>query len=176
MKTLTNVMESVTPLYESILGNTKTKVSQTKDDIERLRYFGGQFKFTTKMGLFRHGDMSIISIKALDRLTKRLEFKNPDTKKLMEDGFIYHSDKVEMFVKWLDNLDISEFGDVDVNSNIELGKMCEFIKKKMFDDGLFNKPQIIKVRFLRADLYNGFYISIHKKSEYSRLSFHFEKV
>jgi hypothetical protein len=163
-------------LYESILDRTKDKVQNTKAVVDKLRYFGGQFKFTTKMGLFRGGDMSIISIKALDRLTKRMEFKNPDTKKLMDDGFIWHSDKVEMFIKWLENLDISEFGDVDVNNNVELGKMCEYIKKKMFDDGLFNKPQIIQVRFLRADMYNGFYISIHKKTEYSRLSFHFDKI
>lgn len=163
-------------LYESILGNTKTKVSQVKDDIDRLRYFGGQFKFTTKMGLFRHGDMSIISIKALTRLTKGMEFKNPDTKKLMEDGFIYHSDKVEMFVKWLENLDISEFGDVDPNNGVELGKMGAYIKKRMFDDGLFNKPEIITVRFMYNNIKNGFYISIHKKSEYGRLSFHFDKV
>lgn len=163
-------------LYESILGNTKTKVSQAKGNIDRLRYFGGQFKFTTKMGLFRHGDMSIISIKALDRLTKNMEFKNPETEKLMEDGFIYYSSKLENFIKWLENIDISEFGDVNAESNVELGRMLSHIKKKMFEDGLFNKPQIIDVHFMRDGMTNGFRISICKKSEYSRLSFYFEKV
>lgn len=163
-------------LKESILSNTKGKIQQVKNDIERLRYFGGQFKFNTREGLFRYRDMSIISIKALDRLTKGMEFKNPDTKALMERGFIYHSDKVEKFIKWLENLDISEFGDVDPNNSVELGKMGGYIKKKMFDDGLFNKPEIIKVRFMYNDIKRGFYISIHKKSEYSRLSFHFDKI
>lgn len=163
-------------LKESILSSTKGKIQQTKNDIERLRYFGGQFKFNTREGLFRHGDMSIISVKALTRLTKGMEFKNPDTKTLMEKGFIYYSDKVEMFIKWLENLDISEFGDVDPNNGVELGKMGGYIKKKMFDDGLFNKPEIIKVRFMYNDIKKGFYIAIHKKSEYARLSFHFDKI
>lgn len=164
-------------LYESILDKTKDKVQNTKAVVDKLRYFGGQFKFLPGLGLFRHGDMSIISIKALDRLTKGMDFKNPDTKALMEKGFIYHSDKVEMFIKWLENLDISEFGDVDPNNIKELAKLCAYIKKRMFDDGLFNKPEVITVRFMDGiNGKKGFYISIHKKTEYSRLSFHFDKI
>lgn len=163
-------------LYESILDRTKDKVQKTKSVLDRLRYFGGQFEFNSRRGVFRHGDMSIISIKALERLTKGMEFKNPNTKARMEEGFIYHSDKVEMFIKWLENLDISEFGDVDPNNNTELGKMCEYIKKRMFEDGLFNKPQIITVRFMKGDGNDGVYISIHKKTEYARLSFYFDKI
>jgi hypothetical protein len=166
-------------LYESILDRTKDKVQNTKAVVDKLRYFGGQFKFLPGLGLFRHGDMSIISIKALERLTKGMDFKNPDTKTRMEKGFIYHSDKVEMFIKWLENLDISEFGDVDPNNTAELAKLCGYIKKRMFDDGLFNKPEVIRVRFMDMDSISGkkgFYISIHKKTEYSRLSFHFDKI
>lgn len=163
-------------LKESILSNTKDKIQQTKNDIERLRYFGGQFKFNTKEFCGHDDDMSIISVKALTRLTKGMDFKNPDTKTRMKRGFIYHSDKVEMFIKWLENIDISEFGDVDPNNSVELGKMGGYIKKRMFDDGLFNKPEIINVRFMYNDIKRGFYIAIHKKSEYSRLSFHFDKI
>ena len=164
-------------LYESILGNTKTKVGQVKGNIDRLRYLGGQFKFNPDRSLFRHSDMSIISIRTLERLTKGMEFKNPKTKTLMEKGFIYYSDRVEVFIKWLENLDISEFGDVDPNNHTDLEKMCGYIKKKMFDEGLFNKPDTIKVRSGYSDIpKNGFYISIHKKTEYLRLLFHFDKI
>jgi hypothetical protein len=177
MKPLTNIMESVNPLYESILDRTKDKVQNSKGMVDRLRYLGGQFKFNPDRSLFRHSDMSIISVKALTRLTKGMEFKNPDTKTLMEKGFIYYSDKVEVFIKWLDNLDISEFGDVDPNNHADLEKMCGYIKKMMFDEGIFNNPETIKVRSGYSDLpKNGFYISIHKKTEFSRLLFHFDKI
>jgi hypothetical protein len=167
-------------LKESILSKTKDKIQQTKSDISRNQYFGGVFQFIPSRGLFRHGDMSIISIKALDKLTKGMEFKNPDTKKIMDDGFIYHSDKVEKFVMWLENIDLYKMGvnDIDVNSNVSLGKLCSAIKKKMYDDGIFNKPQIIDVNFFRGSNEGDgcFYISIKKKSEYSRLAFHFDKI
>jgi hypothetical protein len=163
-------------LYESILDRTKDKVQKTKDDIERLRYFGGQFKFNTKKSWFYRSDISIISIRALKRLTEGMEFKNPDTKALMERGFLDYSDKLEMFIKWLENLDISRFGYVDLNNHRGLEKLCLYIKNRLFDDGLFNKPEIIDVRFKYSIAENKFYIVIDKNREYSKLQFHFDKI
>lgn len=48
MKTLTNVMESVTPLYESLLSDTKDKVTTTKNTIitsKELAVFDGTIKW-----------------------------------------------------------------------------------------------------------------------------------
>ena len=177
MKTLTNIVKSITPLYESILAGRKESMQKTREDLHKHKYFGGHFKFLTNQGVFRHVDMSIISIKALTRLTKGMDFKNPETKAEMEKGFMYHSEKLEKFILWIDNIDLSEYGleNIDINNNSELSKLGNVIKKKMFDEGIFNKPQIISWNMYRGDG-NGFHLSIHKKSEWAQLFFHFEKV
>lgn len=164
-------------LYESILTGRKEAIQKTRENLHRYKYFGGHFKFLTNTGLFRYADMSIISIKALTKLTKGMEFKNPDTKAEMEKGFMYHSEKLEKFILWMENIDLSELGleNIDINSNSDMSKLGTAIKKKMFDDGLFNKPQIISWNMYRGDG-NGFHLSIHKKTEWAQLFFHFEKI
>jgi hypothetical protein len=162
-------------LYESILSNTKTKVETARTDIDNLKYFGGHFRFVAEDGLFRESDMSIISIKALTKLTKGMKFKNPQTEAAMKKGFIHHSDKLEKFALWMDNLDISELDITDFSvCDVKLmSKLWPFIREKMIEDGLFNKPKIITTNAMIVTP-TRFTISIHKKIEWSRLFIHFE--
>lgn len=174
MRTLTNIMESVTPLYESILDRTKDKLSKASSTIKNMRYLGGMYRpESISLGMKSNDGIGVLNLSRLEELNKG--------KEMMSDTTIFDCGDERMLelIKYLENMDISELGfpafDCDAEGHIYYD-LVDAIWSKMILDGVFNKPEIVKVIAYQGPKDKGqFNINIYRKKKGSGLCITFRK-
>ena len=168
-------MESVTPLYESILGNTKDKVSKASSTIKNLKYLGGRRSIKKKtLGMKSNDGVGVFNLNRLMEL-------NVD-KKMMSDTTLSDCGDGRMFelVKYLENMDISELGfpafDCSAPGHIYYD-LVEAMGNKMKLDGVFKRPDAVQVNSYQAhNKTDEFWVLIRRKSKPSGVCVIFKKI
>jgi len=168
-------MESVTPLYESILSNTKDKVSKTSSSIKNMRYLGGMYRpESISLGMKSNDGIGVFNLNHLMELNTG--------KKMMSDTTLSDCGDGRMFelVKYLENMDISELGfpafDCSAPGHIYYD-LVDAMGNKMKLDGVFKRPDAVQVNSYQA--YNKtdeFWVLIRRKSKPSGVCVIFKKI
>lgn len=161
-------------LYESLLSKTKDKIVTTKSDIDNYKYFGYNFVFDSRNSEWGAKSWSMVNIRNLRNVTKDLSWKNPNGQSLYGDM----SEKLQLFMLWLDNIDISSLDSVDYTDNKFLAGLWDILKAKAKEDGIFNsKRSNIDIMVTKPQYYlKGFNIVINKSLSFNDyVSLHFEE-
>jgi hypothetical protein len=175
MRTLTNIVESVTPLYESILDRTKDKLSKVSSTIKNMRYLGGMYRpESISLGMKSNDGIGVLNLSRLEELNKG--------KDMMSDTTIFDCGDERMLelVKYLENMDISELGfpafDCSAPNHIYYD-LIEAMWDKMKQDGIFKRPDTVRVSsFQPSNKPNEFWVNIRKKSKPSGICVIFKKI
>lgn len=159
-------------LKESLLNKTKDKIETTKIDIDNYKYFGANFTFDSRNSAWGAKDWSMVNIRALRNITKGMTWKNPNGQSLY-GGM---SEKLQLFILWLDNIDLSSLDNSDHIDNKFLAGLWDILKVKVKEDGIFNKNTTeISVMHPNYRL-KGFNICMAKPLSWNNyISLHFEE-
>lgn len=169
-------MESVTPLYESILGNTKDKVSKTSSSIKNMRYLGGMYRpKSISLGMKSNDGIGVFNLNRLKELNAGKEMMSDTTLSDCRDD-----ERMFELVKYLENMDISELGfpafDCSAPGHIYYD-LVEAMGNKMKLDGVFKRPDAVQVNSYQG--YNKpdeFWVSIRRKSKPEGVCVIFKKI
>lgn len=167
-------------LKESLLSKTKDKIDKTTTVLSNMSYLGGQYTWSPRSSGYGEPDMSIISIRNLKKITKDMEWKNPEHEKMFNDPRSKWGKKIPLLIKYLDNLNLLDLGiDDDVHTIYAEQKMKyrKILKDKFIEDGIFNSPNDITIFLFGPKSYDpeGFTINMHRKGTYKTIWFFFKK-
>lgn len=160
-------------LKESLLSKTKDKIVTTKSDMDNYKYFGYNFVFDSRNSSWGAKAWSMVNIRNLRNVTKGLSWKNPNGQSLYGDT----SEKIQLLMLWLDNIDISSLDSVDYTDNKFLAGLWDILKIKAKEDGILNsKRSITDIGVSKPQYYlKGFNIVISKRLSSDTVSLHFEE-
>lgn len=166
-------------LKESLLSRTKDKIDKTTTVLSNMSHLGGQYTWTPRNSGYGETDMSIISIRNLKKITKDMEWKNPEHEKIFNDPRSNWGKKIPLLIKYFDNLNLMDLGIDEDPQTIyaERTKYRKILKDKFIKDGIFNKPDDITMFLFGPKSYepNGFTINMHQKGTYKTIWFFFKK-
>jgi hypothetical protein len=161
-------------LYESILDRTKDKVSKASSTIKNLKYLGGMYTPTDmRLGMKSNNGIGVLKMSKLREMNQGKDSLNGIKPTDVEDERMYE------LVKYLENINIVELGfpnfDCDAEGHIYYD-LVDAIWSKMILDGVFNKPEIVKVIAYQGPKDKGqFNINIYRKKKGSGLCITFRK-
>lgn len=162
-------------LYESILGNTKDKVSKASSSIKKMRYLGGMYRpESISLGMKSNDGIGVFNLKRLKELNTDKEMMSDTT--ISECG----DERMLELVKYLENMDIGELGFPAFDCSVPghgYYDLVEAMENKMKLDGIFKRPDSVRVNSLQ--LYNKpdeFWVSIRRKSKPSGVCVIFKKI
>lgn len=161
-------------LYESLLSNTKDKIVTAKSDIDNYKYFGYNFVFDSRNSSWGAKSWSMINIRNLRKVTNGLSYKNPNGQSLYGNM----SEKLQLFMLWLDNIDISSLDSVDYTDNKFLAGLWDILKAKAKEDGILNSNRSkVDIMVTEPQYYlKGFNVVVNKLLSWNDyISLHFEE-
>lgn len=124
-------------LKESILGDIDTNVDKMDSDIEQLSKFGYRFKVVSGNGLDTLG-IGMFSIKSLRKHTINLQAIDEDPVRGIWSRKKIDNEKVQLFMKWLNNLDLSPLGNFDSEDNSFRKELQSLLNTKVTEFEIFN--------------------------------------
>ena len=139
-------------LRESLLGNTKDKVKDTKDNIKNMRYFGARFKVDHLLEFVKPIDVGGMSLRALKK------YSQPDIffSKEEEESHEFANEKAIHFSKYLYAVDLNAMNiDVDdlLTDTATRMRFTNGLEEKMKKDGVLQDTYHIRIeenaRFLK---------------------------
>lgn len=161
-------------MMESILGNTKSKVASAVKGIKDMDYLGGLYEpVEIHMGMKSNNGIGVLKLSKLQEQNRGKSVING----LKEDDV----DDIRMFelVKYLENINLVELGFPNFDCDVEGHKyydLVDAIGSKMIEDGIFNKPEIVRVIAYQGWKDKGqFDINIYRKKKGSGLCVTFRK-
>jgi hypothetical protein len=160
-------------LKESLLDNTKNKVSSAVDNIKNMVYLGGLYEpIKMYMGMKSNNGIGVLKTSKLKELNRGKNSFNGVKPNDVEDERMYE------LVKYLENINIDELGfpNFDCDDGLIYYDLVDAIGSKMIEDGIFNKPEIVKVIAYKGPKDIGqFDINIYRKRKGSGLCIVFKK-
>lgn len=163
-------------LYESILGNTKDKVSKASSTIKNMRYLGGMYRpESISLGMKSNDGIGVFNLNRLKELNKGKEMMSDTTLSDCRDD-----ERMFELVKYLENMDIAELGfpafDCSAPNHIYYD-LIEVMWEKMNQDGIFKRPDTVRVNSYQP--YNKpdeFWVNIRRKSKSAGVCVIFKKI
>jgi hypothetical protein len=139
-------------LKESLLGNTKDKVKDTKENVKNMRYFGARFKVDSLLMFIKPIDIGGMSLRALKK------YSEPDIffTKEEEEFHQFAGQKAIQFCKYLYAVDLNAMNvDVDdlLSDTATRMRFTNGLEEKMKKDGVMQDTYHIRIeenaRFLK---------------------------
>lgn len=139
-------------LKESLLGNTRDKVKDTKETIKNMRYFGARFKADSLLVFVKPIDVGGMSLRALKKHSQPDIFLS----KAEEEFQSYASEKAIHLLKYLYAVDLNEmnidFDDLMTDTATRV-RFARGLEEKMKKDGVMQDKYYIRIeenaRFLK---------------------------
>ena len=152
---------------ESLLNRTKNKVSTASTTLKELNLLKGWYDvIDLSQGMKSANALGTLKLNKLNQLNDG-KFLSAEA---MKHTLKFDDERMGAVVRYIENVDITELGfpALDVHNVMEMYKFVDALEKKMKEDGVFNKPDAVRVSCIQNmnERSNGvFHILIYRKNK-----------
>ena len=156
MKTLKTILES------SILGDIDDRINNMNNDVVDAGKLGYTFDIDRIIITSSTSTLNMINIRSLRNASKNLPAINDVEKHAIYGGGRLNREKMHLLLKWIDNIDISQFRNDDWSNKSTIKAFNIHLKDLLIKQSILNNPDNITI----------YVNNIHKGSIFEVFIFH----